>query len=157
MAYIVTPPKSNFDTIPDGTYGARLYGIGHLGDQEFTYNGTTKILEKVLFTFELDYYLADGRPVALSKDFTFTFYDQGNLLPAIEALLQRNVTDAETEEFDIEQLIGKECMVSVKRSEKGFPNIKAVSRLARGVALPPKTNNPWFWWLTEDGFDPKAF
>src|SRR5262245_51260897 len=123
MAYIVTPPKSNFDTIPDGTYGARLYGIGHLGDQEFTYNGTTKILEKVLFTFELDYYLADGRPVSLSKDFTFTFYDQGNLLPAIEALLQRN------------------------------PNIKAVSRLARGVALPPKTNMPWFWWLTEDGFD----
>jgi hypothetical protein len=157
MGYNVKPPKSNFEKLAEGSYGCRLYGIGDLGDQEITYQGDTKVQRKILLTFELDAHMADGRVFSLSKDYTFTFYDQGKLLPVIEALLQRKLSDAEFDEFDITSLIGKEGMMEVKHSEKGFPNINTITRLARGVALPPKTNQPWFWWLTEDGFDAKAF
>ena len=145
MAYNVKPPATNFENVPVGTYGARLLGIGHAGTQEDTYPGKKpKLQDKVYFTFELDAYMTDGRPFTLSKDYTFTFFDQGNLLPVIEALLQRRMTVAEIEEFDITQLIGKGAMVAVGSPLRESPrsSLSAPWLAARAVWGPL----PWAPW-----------
>jgi hypothetical protein len=159
MAYNVKPPKPNVTVIPESTYGAWLCGIGHLGHVENTYEGKTKIQEKVLLTFVIDFCLDDRRLAMVSKDYTWWWDDGGLLIPVIEALLKRPLTDVEHEKgFDIDTLLGKEAMVATKNSKKGWANIATVTRVARGAVIPPKTDiTPWFWWLSPDGFNPKAF
>lgn len=113
--------------IPEGTHTARLYEIMYIGTipTQFTNeDGTQKEQYKVRLTFEFpdetQEFDGEEKPLVLSKEVTFSLYrgTQTAVLRTIaHALLGAQLKDEEAEVFDIDELLGKACLVTIEHAE----------------------------------------
>lgn len=144
--------------VPEGTYVARLYSFIDLGVQEGQYKGEPTSNRKVRLTFELPTETKefDGaeKPLVISKEYTLSMHPKSRLRPVVEALVGVSFTDPEAINFDfeddIDQLLGKECMLSVSHFEgqRGLSaQIDSVVRLMKGATCPPQFNESTFYLL----------
>ena len=90
---IISDNSKEFKIAPAGNHMARLYSIIDLGHQATVWNGDTKIMHKVVFTWELhgndenDQPLKtdDGKPLIVSKRYTVSLGEQARLRQDLEA------------------------------------------------------------------------
>jgi len=76
--------------------------------------------------------------------------EKANLRKAVSALVGKTLTDQEAEEFDIEKVLGKSCMITVVHSEDGkYANVKNFMALPKGTKG-PKAENPLVLYSTEN-------
>ena len=155
----------NFEQVEAGTYLARAFGVIALGT---TYNQKfDKTSYRIVIQFELPTELIDaegsehhGMPRGLSKFYTLSLHEKSTLRADLERWRNKPFTAEELEGFDLKNVIGAGCMVSVVHNQSGKANISAISALPKGTSLLPQIN-PTRYFDLEDftHFDdiPKGF
>jgi hypothetical protein len=154
MALIATGSNKEFKPVPEGTHMALCYRIIDLGTQQWEYQGEQQIGRKVLIGWELhgnddeDNPLTtdDGRPLAMSKQFTLSLSKKAALRSVLESWRSKSFTDAELAGFDIAQVLGVPCMLTVKHESKNgkvYANVATVSKFPASMkAMRPTPKNP---------------
>jgi hypothetical protein len=151
---------SNYEPVPAGTYIARCYSMVHIGTVMETYQGDSKLQNKVRLTWELPLELKQfkedepERPFTLGKEFTLSLNEKATLRKFLESWRGKAFTEDEAKEFDITVLLGKPCMLNVihKTSQKNgkvYAEIASVSPLMKGVSCPDQINDTFIF-----GYDP---
>ena len=148
----LTAPRSNefkpknFELVPEGTHVARLYQILHIGTVEDEYMGEKKMVDKIRLTFELsnerkEFREGEGeKPFSISKEMTFSMNEKAWLRKIIEGMLGVALSDDEAYAFDLEDVSGKPCLISVvHKTTKGGNKIAVIQSAAK---LPKGTKEP---------------
>jgi hypothetical protein len=157
---IITDNSKEFKIAPAGLHMARLYSIIDLGHQSVEWAGESKIMHKVVLTWELhgnddaDQPLKtdDGKPLIVSKRYTVSLGDQARLRQDLEAWSNKKMTAEDRKNFDLKGLLGKFCMVNITHSEDGkYANISGISPVPNALrnAQPDGINAPLHFWLAE--------
>lgn len=132
-----TPP-------PQGTHPAVCCAVIDLGTQySEQYN---RHAHKVLLGWELD---ADppreDGPHMAWKRYTLSLHKKAGLRGMLEAWRGRAFTPEELEGFDLHNIVGKGCLVSLThdtRDGRTYANISAVSALPKGMTAPTLSKDP---------------
>jgi hypothetical protein len=150
MSITATNSGVKRELIPAGNYPARCYQMLHLGTIEEEYMGEPKILNKVNITWELPTELRvfkpenGEQPMVISQEFTLSMNEKANLRKFLESWRGKGFSDDEAKSFDITQLLGKTCMLSIihKTSKQGneYATISSVAAMPKGMECPPQVN-----------------
>ena len=157
---IISDNSKEFKIAPAGLHMARLYSVIDLGHQATEWAGETKIMHKVVLTWELhgnddqDQPLKtdDGKPLIVSKRYTVSLGDQARLRQDLEAWSNKKMTAEDRKKFDLRNLLDKFCMVNITHSEDGkYANISGISPVPSALRnAQPKGINPCLhFWLAE--------
>jgi hypothetical protein len=157
---IISDNSKEFKIAPAGSHMARLYSVIDLGHQATEWAGETKIMHKVVLTWELhgnddnDQPLQtdDKKPLIVSKRYTVSLGDQARLRQDLEAWSNKKMTAEDRKNFDLRNLLGKFCMVNITHSEDGkYANISGISPVPSALrnAQPEGVNPTMHFWLAE--------
>src|ERR1035437_939713 len=124
MAIKATKSTKEFPIMEEGSYPARIYQILHIGTVS-GFQGQMQNKARITFEFptELAVFNAEKgeQPRVMSQDYTLSFHEKATLTKVINACdpkaLKVNEDDGLIEEYDIEKLIGKTCLVTVIHKE----------------------------------------
>ena len=152
MPIIATKSTKTYEPIPEGAYPARIYQIIELG----TIAGFQgQLQKKVRITFEFPTELKvfneekGEQPCVLSQDYTLSFHEKSQLRKVVNACdpkaLKEVSEDGFIEEYDIEKLLGKTCLVTVihkenKTGDQVYANIANCTVMPKGMTCPPAIN-----------------
>lgn len=157
---IISDTTKEFKIAPAGNHLARLYSCIDLGHQSVIWNGDTKIMHKVVLTWELHgedengekLQTEDGKPLIVSKRYTVSLGDQSTLRKDLESWSGKKMTAEDRKNFDMKNLLGKFCMLSVVHSEDGkYANVSTISAVPTALrnSLPEAINPVTHFWLQE--------
>ena len=157
---IITDTQKDFKIAPAGNHLARLYSIIDIGHQETVWKGETKIMHKVVFTWELHgddndgnpLKTDDGKPLIVSKRYTVSLGDQSTLRKDLESWSGKKMTEEDRKGFDLKTLLGKFCMLSVVHSDDGkYANVASINAVPSAIrnAIPEGINQQISFWLND--------
>ena len=134
-----------FKSVDAGTYPARCIKVIDLGTQHGEYLGIAQIKKQVLITFELPTELIEsgewaGSPYSISKFYTASLGEKATLRHDLEAWRGRPFTEDELKGFDLKNVLGKPCMISVIKTDTGKSKINSVMAVMKGMTVPDAIN-----------------
>lgn len=158
MGLTATGSNKEFKPVPEGNHMARCYRVIDLGTQDVEFQGEPKLMHKVLIAWELSGEADDGTPLqtdsgepfTVSKQYTLSLSKKANLRADLESWRGKAFTDDELKGFDISQLLGAYCMVTVKhdkKNDKTYTNVASVARwpaALKNAKFPAKYANQVF-------------
>ena len=141
------------ELVSPGTHIARCYQMINVGTLEYEFKGETTYLNKTRLTFELPNEIRDfggeDKPMVISKLYTTSLHEKSNLRKDLEGWRGKQFTSKELRGFDLADLLGKECYVSVihKTGQSGsdYAAINAISAMPKGVECPKQFNASFMW------------
>jgi hypothetical protein len=157
---------TEFKNPPTGNHLARCFRITDYGSQVSKF-GTQR---KILISWELhgeddegnQLSMDDGKPFAVSAYYTLSLSTGASLRTMLEQWRNRTFTIDELSGFDLKNILGQWCMVSVSNDKgadgKEYCNVKAVSPVPSAIkkqGLPDGANDPVIFSL--DDFDKKIY
>lgn len=151
---LITAEGKEFEQPPVGTAVARCYRILDLGTQEGTWKNKPIFRRQVHFTWELPNDLMSegdhaGKPFATSKFYTASLSEKANLRKDLENWRGREFSPEELAGFDPRNVLGKACLLSLTKNEKGKVRVTGVSGLPKGMDV-PKQVNPSIYFSLDD-------
>ncbi len=161
--YLPAPTESSFTPVPAGTHLGICFRVIDLGTQQTTFNGDTKTAHKVLISWEIpDEVMGDGRPFMISQSYTWSMHEKATLRKSLEAWRGVAFTDRDFGPggFDIKNIIGKACTLSVVHTAKNgsvYANVASIGKVMKGISIPELTNPPAYLWLHPDRWDAAVF
>lgn len=160
--YLPAEESYNYELPPTGPHPAVLYRIIDLGSQKVDYKGETKLLRKVLLSWELhcDERMRDGNLFTVHQRYTWSMNEKANLRQMLQQWRGVDFSDGEAEKFNIVTLLGKPCMLTIThttKNDKTYANINGVSRLYKGMEAPQPVNQPYCLQLSDRGFVADAY
>lgn len=142
-----------------GSHIARSFRIIDIGTHHSEFKGKPKVRNQFILQWELPNELVefDGKemPMVVSKFYTNTLYEKGNLRPDLEAWRSKPFTPEEEAKFDLEAVLGKPCMLSIVITDKGKTKVGSVSSMPKGMTCPPAVHPVSTFWIDE--FDQAKF
>jgi hypothetical protein len=138
-----------------GSYAAVCFRFIDIGTQSSEFNGETKIQHKIIIAWELDEKMKDGKPFSISEFYTASLHEKSKLRAHLEAWRGRQLTKEELEGFDTKEVLGKPCMLSLVKNEKGKIELASVSKMPKGMIVPALVNPTVYFSLEE--FDKGVF
>lgn len=166
MPIIAKSTKQNFEVMESGSYPARIYQIIHIGTVP-GFQGAMQNKVRITFEFptELKVFKEENgeQPQVISQEYTLSFHEKSGLRKVIAACdpsaLKKTDDEGFVEEYDIENLLGKACLVSVihKDGKEGavYANIDTCTPLPKGMTCPDQVNPSKS--LSYDSFDEEFF
>lgn len=144
MSYVISE-GTNFKQVPVGAYPARCVRIIGIGTQHSEYEGKPNKAIKVIISWELPTELIEdgeyaGQPYMVSKFYTQSLGEKANLRKHLASWRGRDFTPEELAGFDLANIAGKSCMVSVIHSTKGKAKVDSVMALPKGMTVPAQVN-----------------
>lgn len=137
MAIIATAGDSkSFTPAPVGAHQAVCVDVIDKGIVEVTYAGKTKKQHKVSLAWQIDELRDDGKRFLVYKRYTLSLNEKATLRKDLESWRGKPFTRDEEMGFDVEQVIGANCLVSVQHNvsgDKTYANVVAVMPLAKGM------------------------
>lgn len=146
MGLTATKKGSDFEMTPEGVHPARCYRVIDLGTQTTEWNGQKKKAHKVMLGWELlgDERMADGRPFSISKRYTVSTHEKGNLRKDLESWRGKKFTPDEEAQFEIKNVLGAYCLLNVTHNTGGdgntYANIAAIMPLPKSMGKPQAVN-----------------
>lgn len=129
-----------FEYPEPGSYAATCYKVVDIGTQESTYEGKAVKRHQVIISWELEEKMKSGEPFVISAFYTVSLSEKSKLRPMVESWRGAAFTPAELDGFNLGQLLGKPCMVSLVMSDKGKIKVGSVSKLPKGMAISELVN-----------------
>lgn len=161
--YLPAPNESNFAPCPAGTFLGICYRVLDMGTQQTTYKGQQKTAQKVLISWEIpDEKMEDGRPFTISSSYTWSMSEKANLRAILESWRGLAFTDADFGPggFDIKNVLGKPCTLSIvhtQRDGKTYANVSSVGKAMKGIPVPALVNPIVYLWLHPERWDASVF
>jgi len=147
------------EPVPAGVFPARCYKIIHFGTVPDVYMGEEKMTNKLRIDWELptETKVFDPekgeQPQSISKDYTASFNEKSNLYKDLCSWLGDL---SKLDEFELNQILGKECMVNIQHKISGAGNtyayVASIMPIPKGMSCPEPVN-PQFIWDYEEHFD----
>lgn len=147
-----TNKKSDgFEPIEPGSYPARIYQVIELGTI-IGFQGKLQNKVRIGFEFPTELKVFDQakgeQPRVISQEYTLSFNEKASLTKVILACDPKALQVDDNgfiEEYDVENLLGKELLVTVNQKPKkdgqgNFAFIENCTRLPRGMVCPPAIN-----------------
>lgn len=141
------------ELIPAGMHPALLYGIIDMGTHTDTFEGQTSNRHKIKLMWELDTdpKMSDGRPFAISKDYTITAGKWGPYIAktsGLFALLKgwMGWDEKMIRLGNLGQCMGKPCLIQIghkqgkKDTTKTYAEILNITPLMKGMVPPEPVN-----------------
>lgn len=162
------PPSGNSDFTPPpaGNHLAACYRVIDLGTQQSEYLGETKHQRKVLISWELcDEFMETDegpKPFTVHQRYTWSMHEKATLRHHLESWRGQALKDSDFGEggFEIQNIIGKPCLVSVVHREAGgktYANVSSVSKLPKGMQPQRPTNETVYLWLENGEFNREVY
>ncbi len=142
MAKIKDRSKPSIPPVAPGTYTAICVHAIEIGEQLTTFQGSKSYKNQELYTFELvgEFVEIDGekKPRTLSKRFNIPKSEKtenSGLRKFVESWQGRKFANDEWADFDMNDLVGRECMIGVVLNDSGeYANIDTVMGLPKGMS-----------------------
>ena len=135
---------SEFQLAPAGVCVARCYQTIDLGTQTFVVKGEKKSVHQVVIGWELAELMPDGRPFAATEKYTASLHEKANMRKMLEGWRGRAFTEAERNKFDLEDVLGKLCMLNVihvtTSSNRTYARVASVMPIPKGMSSPKPFN-----------------
>lgn len=140
-----TPTK---ELTAEGNYRATIYKLVYIGTIDGEYRGVPNSSYKVSLSWELNDEMKvwkegeEAKPEVVSKVYTFSMGSKSNLRPIVTGIVG-GMSDAEAYNFDIDELVGKSCMLQVKHGESETGKAKlelTTAQLPKGMQAPTPYN-----------------
>jgi hypothetical protein len=137
----LTVKETSGPQVPVGTHIAVCFGLVDIGTQPDTGFGETM---KLVIMWELPHerMVFDGieKPMAISRFYGHSLSKKANLRKDLVGWRGREFTPEELKGFDLKNILGKPCQVSVVLNESGKSVVDAVVALPKGLQVPPPFN-----------------
>lgn len=141
-----TGKTGDFKLLAAGIHAAVCDQVISLGLQKSTWSGKEKVLPKVFLRFEVPQerleYTKDGekfnRPMSIGVTLTNSLSSKATLRKFLESWRGREFTADELKNFDLMQVLGKPCMITVEHNEtpdRTYANIKSIARFFPEVVV----------------------
>jgi hypothetical protein len=155
----------SFERPPAGMFPAICYRIIDIGTQPEEYNGETKLKRKVIVYWEIhdpEATTSDGRPMSISKKYTYSMHEKATLRADLESWRGKKFNDVECVQFDIENLLGQACYLSIietksKKTGNPYSKVSNVNKPPKHFEMPEQVNLSTFLGLTPTDFDKVVF
>lgn len=166
MSYLPKPTEGgDFAPPPAGAFPALCYRLIDLGTQATSFQGETSFKHQVLFGWELkddETIMEDGRPFTIHKRYTWSMHEKANLRLHLEAWRGAKFQERDFGPggFDVRNVLGKACMLSIMHTEKEgktYANISSISKMPKGMTAGSLINDEVYLWLSPEGFDRAVF
>lgn len=152
--------KTKREIVPSGTHIARCCSMIHIGTVEWEWQGETKYTDKVRLCFELPNEMRDfgveEKPMVIEKEYTKSLHEKANLRRDLEGWRGKSFTNQELSSFDITDVLGSPCNLSIihKTAKSGneFAQIGSISGITKGTKCPDQFNDS-FIFNYEDNFN----
>lgn len=149
-----------FEQSPPGTHVARCYKLVDLGTTLQEFQGESRKRHQILVGWELPNELMttgefSGQPFTASKFYTLSLHEKASLRGDLKNWRGRDFTDDELRGFELKNLLGKTCMLSVTTNEKGRSEVSGVMALPKGTSVPDAVNENVYF--SFEDFDQKTF
>lgn len=140
---VSAPEGSKIPPIEPGTYPAVCVSIIDIGEQyNEQFDNNTR---KVIFQWEIptEKILVEGeeKPRMISETYTASIGEKATLRKTLESWRGRPFSPDELKGFDLENVLGAPCLITIlhKENSKGntFAKISAVTRLPKGYTVEP--------------------
>jgi hypothetical protein len=141
MAIIAKDTGGNFDPAPEGVHQAVCCDVVDLGLVEVTWQGKSTMRHKVNFVWQIDKMNKEGKPFLVFKRFTLSMRKNSSLLPFLESWRGKKFEATEIKQgFDVEKLIGANCMLQVIHNEgndgKTYANVQSIQPFLKKYGEP---------------------
>jgi hypothetical protein len=151
--------NTEFASCPEGSHIARCIKVIDLGTQKGEYEGKVTMNRKIMITWELPLELIQegelkGKPFGISQFYTAKLGDKARLRADLKNWRGRDFTPEELNGFEIKQILGKPCMVSVVKNGE-YTNVASVMALPKGMSCPDLVNP--IVYFSMDEYDEDAF
>ena len=139
---------NNFPPIPDGTYPAVCYMVVDLGEQVSEQFGNMGKQVLIGWVIPSETLLIDGeeKPRVVNAQYRLSLNPKANLYNDLVSWRGKEFTREELDAFDLKNILGKPCMVSVTTKESGsgkkFTKVKAVIAMPKGMKEKPELTIP---------------
>ncbi len=143
-------PQTKVQSVEEGNYVARVCKIIYMGTVEGEYKGEKNSAYKVSITWELPTEMKvwkegeEAKPTFVSKIYTLSMAKKASLRPVVEGIVG-GMTDAEAYDYDLDDLMGKVCLLNVtygvSETGKEKQNI-GTSKLIKGMTSPDPITTP---------------
>lgn len=137
MTIVKETGSGNFQSVPAGTYQAVCSGVYDIGRQKQEWKGETKYTHQIIIRFELNKTIQDGeyagKRYTINKFYTASLHEKAGLRKDLESWRGRPFTAEELKGFDVDAVIGANCLLGVVHTEKGKAKIVSVSPLMDGM------------------------
>lgn len=138
MSIIAKENERDFPELPVGNYQAVCYAVWDIGLREAEWKGKKYFAHKIIIGWEVteritsagDY---NGKRYAINAWYTLSLGEKANLRKHLTSWRGKEFTKEELKAFDIENLIGANCLLNIIHNEKGKPKVAAVTPLISGV------------------------
>ena len=143
MSLILAETKEkSYEQPPEGTYPAVCYSIVDIGTQPNTFDGETTYKHQIIVSWQLagDERTSGGEPFTVRKWYTASFHPKSRLRIDLESIRGRRFTPEELAGFDLQRVVGSNCMIGIVHDmdKMGKPKAKISSlmKLPKGMAVP---------------------
>jgi len=128
--------KRDFQPAPEGVHAAVCVDVVDLGLIEVTWDNETRMQHKVLLSWQIaeDH---NGKPYLVTKRYTLSLHLKSGLRKDLESWRGKAFTPAEEIAFDLESILGANCLLNIQHRQAGdrvFANVVAIMPLPRGMA-----------------------
>ena len=140
--------QTEFEILSSGTHRAVCSQIVGIGMQETEWQGVISEKQRIKLRFEVPdervtWETSDGEskegPKIIWLTCTFSMHKNARLRKFIQSWLGIALGDKEAYDFDVDQMLGKACLISVVHNDwqgKTYANIDSISPLMRGMDVP---------------------
>ncbi len=158
-----TAGGSAYTPCPAGSYIARCVRLLDLGTVQTEYQGEAKTAHKCLLAFEVldpEVRRDDGQPFVLSKRYTLSLHEKAALRKELASWRGRDFTPEELRGFDLRNILGQPCFVSVVETTKGdrtYSNIAGIMKAPKGMPVPESVEPLLYWSMSDPAPNWEAF
>jgi len=145
----------DFEQPEPGSYAATCYSLVDLGTQKGSYEGKETNKRQIKIQWELSELMADGRPFSVMATPTMSINDKAKLRGWLEAWRGMPFTSSELEGFDLKNLLGQSCLISLGLTSGGKIKVIGVSKLPKEMVAPPQVNENFYFSL--DAYDQTVY
>jgi len=135
----------SFQNPPVGNHQAVCCGVWDLGLQNIKWQEQEKTVHQVCIGWELEEINDSGKRFVVYRKYTLTLHEKGSLCKDLTSWRGRPFTEEEKDGFDVEVLIGVNCLLNIIHSQSGnktFANIAGVSPLPKTMIRIKPENKP---------------
>ncbi len=154
---IIKEQSNDFEQPETGVYIARCVRLLDIGTHESEYQGQKNRRRQLVMSWELcNELMSDGKPFLVSKFYTMSLGEKANLRKDLINWRGRDFTPEELRGFELKNILGKPCQISITANDKGKRVVSGVTGLPKGMSA-PEAFNPFIYFDLNDDWDAEAF
>lgn len=138
-------PSKEFEPLDPGTHLARCDAVVSVGWQKTEYGDKDSLFLRFEVPAERKEFTRDGvevdEPATIWCQYTNNLHEKAKLRKHLDNWLG-SFTEAQLQSgFDLSSLLGKSCIITIKKTQKGdktYHNVDGVAKVMKGQEVPPQ-------------------